>query len=194
MIPHQFKPSYMHILTYLWIVFTVSEAVLLISRRAKKESAKKDGDKRSLLLLWITIPVCLTFGGFIIEYNNWHFNFSTKAAGIVVAVIGFMIRWTAIVQLGKMFTVDVSISTAHILKTNGLYKVVRHPSYLGLIVIIGGIALCMNNILSLIIIVIPIFLAINYRIRVEEKALINEFGDQYLQYKNHVSRIIPGIY
>jgi protein-S-isoprenylcysteine O-methyltransferase Ste14 len=183
----------MHVLILL-VVFTLSEVTLLVSRRSRKESAKKDGDKRSLLLLWITISTCLTFGSIIIAYNNWHFNFSTTTSGIVVAVIGFIIRWIAIVQLGKMFTVDVSISTAHILKTNGLYKVVRHPSYLGLILILAGIALCLNNVLSLIIIVIPIFLAINYRIRVEENALIDEFGDQYLQYKTHVSRIIPGIY
>ena len=141
----------MHVLMYLWLVFTLSEAGLLLSRRAKKESAKKDGDKRSLLLLWITIPTCLTLGSFIAEYNNWQFNFSTTTAGIVVAVIGFIIRWAAIVQLGKMFTVDVSISNAHILKTKGFYSVVRHPSYLGLIIIIAGIALCLNNILSLII-------------------------------------------
>jgi protein-S-isoprenylcysteine O-methyltransferase Ste14 len=180
--------------TCLTIIFTLSEAVLLISRRAKKGGAKNSGDKRSLLLLWITIPTCLTLGAIAAGYHIWQFGFSTAIAGVVVAVIGFVIRWTAIVQLGKMFTVDVSISTTHTLKTGGLYKIVRHPSYLGLILIIIAIALCLNNALSLLIIVIPIFLAINYRIQVEEKALISEFGDQYLQYKSRIAGIIPGIY
>jgi protein-S-isoprenylcysteine O-methyltransferase Ste14 len=185
----------MNLLFYIWTAFTLSEVGLLVSKRSKKGAVKDNNDdKKSLLLLWIIIAGSLTFGGMVTAYNNWHFSFSTTIAGDVVAIIGFAIRWTAIMQLGKMFTVDVSISTMHILKTEGLYKVVRHPSYLGLILIIAGIALCLNKIASLLIMVIPIFVAINYRIRVEEKALVNEFGDQYLQYKSRVARIIPWIY
>ncbi|WP_299357409.1 isoprenylcysteine carboxylmethyltransferase family protein [Mucilaginibacter sp.] len=80
-----------------------------------------------------------------------------------------------------MFTVDVAIVDSHTLKTTGLYKTVRHPSYLGLILIICSIALCQGSILSCIIIIISTFLALTYRIAVEEKALITEFGDQHEQ-------------
>ena len=93
-----------------------------------------------------------------------------------------------------MFTVDVAIANEHTLKTNGLYKVVRHPSYLGLILIIAGLGLCLNSWLSFIIMFVPTFIAISYRIAIEEKALIEEFGDQYTQYKSKVKRLIPGIY
>jgi len=48
--------------------------------------------------------------------------------------------------------------------------------------------------LSLLIVLIPSFLALNYRISIEEKALIEEFGSQYEDYKKRVSRLIPGIY
>jgi protein-S-isoprenylcysteine O-methyltransferase Ste14 len=93
-----------------------------------------------------------------------------------------------------MFTVNVAIINEHQLKTTGLYKMVRHPSYLGLILIIIGLGLCLNSILSLFIIVIPDFLAINYRIAVEEKALTEEFGEKYSTYSARVKRIIPYIY
>jgi len=113
---------------------------------------------------------------------------------MTVAIIGFVVRWVAIIQLGKMFTVDVAIANKHILKTTGFYQLVRHPSYLGLLLIIAGLALCMGSVLSLLVVVIPVFLAINYRIIVEEQALTNEFGAQYQEYSKKVSKIIPWVY
>jgi protein-S-isoprenylcysteine O-methyltransferase Ste14 len=93
-----------------------------------------------------------------------------------------------------MFTVDVSIATTHTLKTSGLYKIVRHPSYLGLMLIITGLGLSDGSILSFIVVVASVFLAMNYRMAVEEQALIAEFGTQYEDYKKRVSRIVPWIY
>jgi protein-S-isoprenylcysteine O-methyltransferase Ste14 len=125
----------MEIYTCIVLLFTLSEVALVISKRSKSSAVKSQADKSSMLLLWITISVCLTAAGFISGYKIWVVNNVSIAekAGITLAVAGFIIRWTAIVQLGKMFTVDVAISNTHILKTSGLYKFVRHPSYLGLI-------------------------------------------------------------
>src|SRR6202000_316291 len=137
----------MYIHKYLLLLFTLSEVLLLVSKRSKTASTKNRDDRMSLLLFWITIPVCFGMGDMIAEQSiglpiDGHI---LKNAGIVVFIIGFVIRWISIFQLGKMFTVDVSISSAHILKTDGLYKIVRHPSYLGLLLIIGGISFFMSN-------------------------------------------------
>jgi protein-S-isoprenylcysteine O-methyltransferase Ste14 len=184
----------MHIHKYLLLLFTLSEVLLLVSKRSKTTSTKSRDDRMSLLLFWITIPVCFVMGDMIAEQNigfpiDGHL---LKNAGIVVFIIGFAIRWISIFQLGKMFTVDVSISSAHVLKTDGLYKIVRHPSYLGLLLIIVGISFFMSNILSSIVVIVPIFLATNYRISVEEKALTAEFGSQYEDYKRRMRKIVPG--
>jgi protein-S-isoprenylcysteine O-methyltransferase Ste14 len=113
--------------------------------------------------------------------------------GISLFLAGFVIRWKAIFQLGRMFTVDVSIASDHILKTNGLYSIVRHPSYLGLLLILAGLSLLIDNPVSCLIIV-PIFAAIIYRISVEEKELLTEFGNQYTLYSKQVKKIIPFIF
>ncbi|MEO6849731.1 MAG: isoprenylcysteine carboxylmethyltransferase family protein [Mucilaginibacter sp.] len=177
-------------------LFGLSEILLLLARRSKSAGVKNRSDKNSLGLLWIVIIGCLIFGGMTSTYEKWVFPHQAFAmyAGLVILAIGFIIRWTAIIQLGKRFTVDVSISNAHTLKTSGLYKIVRHPSYLGLMLIFFGIALFLGNLLSFIIIVVPTFLALNYRIKIEEKALTDEFGEQYIAYKRKVARIIPGLY
>lgn len=182
--------------SYLQILFLISEVALLLLKRSKSKSIKTSADKRSLLFLWLAIVGCMVAGPFLAAYHAWplgdkHFFVYT---GMAIAIIGFIVRWIAIYQLGKMFTVDVAITDEHMLKTNGLYNMVRHPSYLGLMLIIIGLSICLNNWLSLLIMIIPTWIALNYRINVEEKALTAEFGDQYTSYKNRVKKIIPFIY
>jgi len=184
--------SYYHIAE----IFGLSEIILLLVKRSKKGAVKSRTDSRSLLYLWITITGSMLIGGYIAMNGIWPFPHARLVMdiGLAVAIVGFIIRWTAILQLGKMFTVDVAISSQHKLKTSGLYKIVRHPSYLGLMLIICSIALCEADILSCIIIIGSTFIALNYRIQVEEKALIAEFGDDYVQYMKTTARLIPGIY
>jgi len=180
----------------LQILFFVSEVALLIFKRSKNSGQRNNKDRRSLLILWIVIFLCFTIGPYSSAYHIWILGNYTIIGyiGIAICILGFAIRWTAVIQLGKMFTVDVTITDEHNLKTTGLYKIVRHPSYLGLILIIAGLALCTDSLLSFLIILIPSFWAINYRIKVEEQVLIAEFGEQYINYKKRVSRIIPGIF
>jgi protein-S-isoprenylcysteine O-methyltransferase Ste14 len=97
-------------------------------------------------------------------------------------------------QLKKRFTVDVAINREHDLKTDGMYKIIRHPAYLGLFLIFTGLAISLNSIISLLVIIIPVFLVIQYRIYVEEAVLIEEFGDVYRQYSARTKRIIPWIF
>ncbi|TSJ39289.1 isoprenylcysteine carboxylmethyltransferase family protein [Mucilaginibacter corticis] len=187
----------MHISYYqIAEIFGLSEIILLLVKRSRKGSSKNQADNRSLIYLWIAITGCIALGGYIAIIGIWPFPDARLVMdiGLAVAIIGFIIRWTAILQLGKMFTVDVAISSQHKLKTTGLYKIVRHPSYLGLMMIICSIALCQASILSCIVVIIPTFIALIYRIQVEEKALIIEFGADYIQYTKTTARLIPGIY
>jgi protein-S-isoprenylcysteine O-methyltransferase Ste14 len=179
--------------TYLPCIFFVSEFILLIVKRSNKDTVKKQSDSRSLLVLWIVISLSIFAGGYLSVYNLWPVAYSFQI-GIAISIIGFIIRWVSILQLGKMFTVDVSISSTHNLKTNGLYNIVRHPSYLGLLLIIAGIAVTMGSLLSCLVVIIPVFFALNYRIIVEEKVLIDEFGNEYINYCKRVSRLIPWLY
>lgn len=186
----------MNLYNYIAAIFTISEVLLLIARRSKNKAAKNRNDGRSLLLLWIAITVSLGIGYyFAIAYPLFPINYRIcTITGLVVIAVGFIIRWTAIIQLGKMFTVDVAIVDNHQLNTSGIYQVVRHPSYLGLIMIIYGLSFLMSNLLSIVIVIVPVFIALNYRITVEEKTLTAEFGGQYEIYKSKVKKLIPFIY
>ena len=185
----------MKLITYLSFIFFFSELLLLIVKRSGNYTTKARQDNGSLIIIWIMIFIGFFGGFYLAKHTEWNpVNYLIAAGGLLLVLIGFMIRWTAILQLGKSFTVDVAIVDVANLKTDGLYKSVRHPSYSGLLLIIMGFSVTMNSIYSYIALSVPVFLAVIYRISVEEKVLINEFGENYNKYKVRTKKIIPGIY
>ncbi len=183
------------IVVYSSYLFFLSEFLLMLVKRSKNTEIKIKYDRKSLLLFWITIPVVITLGFYIANTQEWNsMNQIIAIIGIGIFLIGIVLRWISIIQLKKGFTVDIAIGKHHTLKTDGLYKKIRHPSYAGLLLICIGLAISMNSIKSLIVINVPIFLAIAYRIKTEEEVLTKAFGNAYTAYKQKTHKIIPGIY
>lgn len=178
------------------LLFFLSELTLLLVKRSRSGKAPQQGnkDKHSLLILWVTICISMTLGMNFTRQWWLLLPFYLQIAGLVIAIGGMALRWISILQLGRLFTVDVAIRDAHQLKTDGLYKHVRHPSYTGLLLIVAGMGFATGSLLSTLVMVIPIFLALQYRIRTEEAALLSAFGDGYDAYCRRTSRLIPGIY
>ena len=180
----------MRLIVYLSLVFAFSELMLTVFKLSKAGFSKTQKDNGSMILIWILITIGF-FGGF---YLANPINDFFEGFGFVFIIAGLIIRWVAIIQLGKSFTVDVAITDSAKLKTDGLYKRIRHPSYTGLFSIVLGFSFIMSSFYSFLILAVPVFLAILYRINVEEKVLINEFGNSYMEYKSRTKRIIPGIF
>ena len=184
----------MKYLILLSILFFVSEFLLMLVKRSKKIESKRQNDKGSLVLLWVVITLCFTFSFMFANYRTWTLiNYSIYVIGVVIILAGAIIRWISIIQLSSAFTVNVVIANNHKLKTNGVYKYVRHPSYLGLLLIMFGFSVSMNSYISILIITIPMLLAILYRIKVEEEILEAEFGSEYSNYKNSTKKLFPGL-
>lgn len=183
------------IIIWLSLVFALSELFLMIIKHSKIKTAKIRGDRGSMIFIWVMITLGFTSGFFLSKHNSLNsVNTFITGTGLLLVLVGIAIRWVAIIQLGKSFTVDVAITDITSLKTDGLYKIVRHPSYLGLLVIIIGFSITMNSLYSFLVLVIPVLIAVIYRINVEEKVLTGEFGDTYTKYKRSTKKIIPGIF
>jgi protein-S-isoprenylcysteine O-methyltransferase Ste14 len=113
---------------------------------------------------------------------------------IAILVAGLAIRWTAILSLGKAFSANVAIRDSQTVYRSGLYRLVRHPSYSGLLLVFAAIALDERNWLAASVVMVPTTAALLYRIHVEEAALHEAFGAQYGSYSSTTKRLIPGIY
>ena len=113
--------------------------------------------------------------------------------GVVLFAAGGALRIWPVFVLGHRFSGLVAIQPGHTLVTGGVYGVVRHPSYLGLLIGSLGWALAFRSGVGVLltVLLIPPLLA---RIRAEEALLRTQFGDAYDAYRRRTSRLIPGIY
>jgi protein-S-isoprenylcysteine O-methyltransferase Ste14 len=185
----------MKLIIFMSFVFAFSEFLLMLIKHSRIKTAKTRMDQGSMILIWVMITFGFTAGFFLAKHDSWKYvNSIITVFGLLLILMGIIIRWIAIVQLGKSFTVDVAITDKARLKTDGLFRLVRHPSYLGLLLTIIGFSATMNSLISFFIFTIPVTLALLYRIRVEEKVLFQEFGDNYTDYKSKTKKLIPGVY
>jgi protein-S-isoprenylcysteine O-methyltransferase len=170
--------------------------VFMNLRQRGKSTVTASGDKGSLCLLYILITV-----GYALSFsigatktgrmNHWDAFF---AVGVVLALTGLMIRVGSILTLRQYFMYSVARAENHKLVETGLYKFIRHPGYLGQLMIFAGIAISLANWLAVLCMMIPVTLGYIYRIKVEEGFMVEQMGESYLNYQRRTKRIIPLIY
>ena len=123
-----------------------------------------------------------TFGG---EAVRW--------IGFLLYSIGGVLRLAPVFVLGRRFSGLVAIQPEHHLVTGGLYGVIRHPSYLGLIIAVLGWGLVFRSGVGVIIAVLMLVVLIA-RIDAEERLLSETFGREYQAYRARTWRLVPYIY
>ena len=124
----------------------------------------------------------LTFGG---ETVRWVGFFLYSAGGVL--------RLAPVFVLGRRFSGLVAIQPEHRLVTSGLYGVIRHPSYLGLVVLVLGWGLAFRSGVGVVIAVLMLAVVLA-RIEAEERLLSESFGAEYDAYRSRTWRLIPYVY
>ena len=183
------------VLIIVSVLWAGSEFIL--ARTNRSQSTDMRFDKSSLRLLWITIALSVNIGILLSFQSIGYFGNGSRIfpiAGLILIVCGLLVRWIAIFSLKHQFTVDVSITKDHHIIRKGIYRFVRHPAYAGSLLSFFGLGLFFADYMSMLIIFLPICSAFLYRIHVEEKALIDNFGDEYVNYCASTKRLIPGIF
>jgi protein-S-isoprenylcysteine O-methyltransferase Ste14 len=114
-------------------------------------------------------------------------------AGLILYVLGGVLRIVPVFVLGRRFSGLVAIQHGHRLKTDGLYRFIRHPSYAGLLVSCTGLVLIFRCWIGLFIVagILAILLA---RIKAEEALLASTFGEEYEAYRRRTWRLVPWLY
>ncbi|MGB2589839.1 MAG: isoprenylcysteine carboxylmethyltransferase family protein [Candidatus Acidiferrum sp.] len=180
-------------LTDVWLLGELLIAVLTQTR----EGEGKIQDRGTQIILWVVIV-----GSF--KINDWLHRFFPVdmpgsyswlwPAALGVLILGLGVRAAAIVTLGRAFSTNVATRAGQRLQRSGLYSLVRHPSYLGLELILLAFALHARTWACFAVVLIPPTLAVLYRIHVEESALRRVFGADYEDYSRSTKRLVPGVY
>lgn len=182
-------------------VWFVSEIVINISKRGKGLMAKKSPGKISnllVLLIGVASVAVATFIGVLALSNDirWLFSpiYAVSYTGLGIILLGVVIRCIAVIQLKRCFTVDVGIVEGHNLMTSGLYRFIRHPSYLGTLITFLGCGISYVNWLCVIILIVPNVIWAVMRMNEEEQVLAAHFGADYQAYVMRTKRLLPFIY
>lgn len=114
--------------------------------------------------------------------------------GLVVAWAGMLLRLWAVLSLGRFFTTRVQVLAEQRVVTGGPYRLVRHPAYLGLLILFFGLGLALGDLASAVVMIVLPAIGLVKRIVVEEAALRAGLGDRYIEYCDGRARLIPGIW
>src|SRR6266704_2242490 len=180
----------------LGLVYLISELLLTATRRSRSRTGTKQ-DRSTLRVVWLVIMVSVAAGVYVTKH--WSaaalpHHRSVAFAAVVLFVAGLLLRWWAIIALGRFFTVDVTIEKDHELVERGPFRIVRHPSYTGVLLAFMGLALSLGNWAALLVILIPIGAAFVHRMNVEEDALSRALGGRYAEYMKRTKRLVPFVY
>jgi len=118
---------------------------------------------------------------------------TVRWVGFVVFIIGGILRLWPVFVLGRRFSGLVAIQPGHTLVTAGIYRFVRNPSYVGLLLGSLGWALIFRSAAGVLITALML-IPLLARIRSEERLLADQFGVEYESYRARSWRLIPGVY
>jgi len=175
---------------FVWIASELFGAVLIPRLRGRGATkVRRDRGSMALILftVWISLTVALYFGyGGIGALPDWVFY-----PGIFLMLLGVVIRQWAIAVLGRFFSFHVRVVEDHRVVDKGPYRLVRHPSYTGVLITFIGLSLAVQSLGALLVLLAVFIVSYGYRMKVEEKTLLTELGDNYVDYMKRTKRIIP---
>jgi protein-S-isoprenylcysteine O-methyltransferase Ste14 len=181
-----------------WLV--IGSFLLLIVAWFSGSSGISGGEKHStasktilyafgvvLVLLTLVPPYCDRRDIWVIDGD------AARYFGLFLFFAGSILRLAAVFVLGRRFSGLVAIQPGHQLKTDGLYRYIRHPSYTGLIASMIGYVLIFRSVIGLLLNIL-LFLFLVSRMNDEESFLEAHFGDEYRNYRLRTRRLVPFVY
>ncbi|MEM9259489.1 MAG: protein-S-isoprenylcysteine O-methyltransferase [Bacteroidota bacterium] len=155
---------------------------------------KKQGLEQLLLFLvflgMMILPMLYLFTSWL-SFADYQLPVLWQILGLVLIVPGLWLFYRSHYDLGRNWSVSLEIREGHNIVNSGVYKLIRHPMYLAIFLLVIAQALLLNNYIAG-----PaglLFFGLLYLLRVgrEEKMMIQQFGEEYVAYMKGTKRIIP---
>jgi len=164
----------------------------VIELRTRRQTTAGAIPENLTLRFFIIIGTLMLLGS-LAEYllSRKTFSWPFFASGWAVGLLSFYVRRSAIAALGRFWSLHVEIRDTHQLVRDGPFRWIRHPAYFSMILEILSIALFLRSWYTTVIVATLFLPTLFTRIWIEEKALIEKFGDAYRQYRREVPAIFP---
>lgn len=177
-----------------FIFFALTIAALFTAGNLSAGEREDRGNRWVLVAFGILSILSAYLSAYTDRKEIWVLDGDTvRWIGVALLVPGGIIRLWPVYVLGRRFSGLVAIQPAHSLVTTGIYRMVRNPSYVGLLLSSFAWNLVFRSAVGLVLsaLMIPPLIA---RIHSEERLLASQFGDEYEGYRRRTWRLIPGLY
>ena len=178
---------------HLPVVFTLAVFAARMREVFTKRTTVPGQTREKLTFnLFMLCGVVMTVGG-IAEYYLRHLTlwWPTFLLGVVLSIASFVIRRSAIRALGKFWSVHVEMRETHEFIQSGPFERARHPVYFSMILELTGLALLLNAWITFAGVMLVFIPTMIVRVRIEEAALLEQFGDAYRTYMRDTPAIVP---
>jgi protein-S-isoprenylcysteine O-methyltransferase Ste14 len=137
-------------------------------------------------LIWVASP--------LFSFAEFPLLTAPLIGGVLCLAIGLWLFYRSHADLGKNWSVTLEVHEDHRLVTQGVYRRIRHPMYLALGLYSIGQALIIPNWVAGPANLVAFAILFAFRIRAEERMMIDRFGADYAAYSARTSRLIPGVW
>jgi len=137
-------------------------------------------------LIWIASPA--------FSFAEYPLRTVPLIAGIAFLAVGLWFFHRSHADLGTNWSVTLEVREQHRLITEGVYGSVRHPMYMALLLYSVGQALVIPNWVAGPAYLIAMGILFAFRVRAEERMMLDQFGDQYAKYAARTKRLVPGVW
>ena len=163
--------------------------------RTERRGVRKAGnfDRKSSIFV-AAYPIVILLLPIALFSLNADIPQAAQWIGIAIMTVGLGVHISAQKTLGRFYTGTLHLKDEHILVKNGLYKYVRNPGYLGVLILSTGFGLASGKSFILGILLILYFAIYAYRINAEEKMMHIHFGKRYEDYKRNTKKLLPFIF
>ena len=188
------NPFFGTVLGYSFLLISLADSPLprLFNRDGKKMPVLVQ-DRWSFLLIQIAEALALIAGLALRYFRIGATGALVQYVGLIIMVAGSLFRSWAMLSLGRYFARVVEIESGHRLITGGPYRYVRHPAYTGMVMIFLGALLGIGTWAGALVGTTIIGVATLYRIDVEERVLVQQFGEEYRAFMKARGRLLPGL-
>ncbi|HLZ75564.1 isoprenylcysteine carboxylmethyltransferase family protein [Phenylobacterium sp.] len=112
-------------------------------------------------------------------------------AAAAIGLAGLGLRLWAVLTLRERYTRTLLTHGDHAVERDGPYRAVRHPGYLGSLLCLNGIAFTSGSAPVFAASLVATIVGYAYRIRVEDRMLVDALGEPYAQYRREVRALLP---
>jgi protein-S-isoprenylcysteine O-methyltransferase Ste14 len=168
-------------------------------RRSKKVSVTKSlfRWRESGLLalafvgLWV-VPLIYAVTGFPSSLDHQIIP-AVAVLGVATLCGALLLFFRSHADLGRNWSISLEIRDEHRLVSTGVYRAVRHPMYLSFFLLAIAQLMLLPNWFAGAAGLIAIVLLYAFRVRQEERMMLERFGAEYQDYMAHTGRLIPGL-